>query len=92
LVLQALTTSARAVFKELVNHQLKDPRSPGLSLHELFKRMRNNLSVTSEVALKGHIAEFVSHHLVRMRSGAGARQCYYCTLPLETMQQIVAVA
>ena len=160
LVLQALTTGARAVFKELVSHQLKDPRSPGSPSESRPRATRPSpapararhphparrrsfharprplaasrctscasacaptsggpphlrpatllrpgaalpssqrpprrllRSVTSEVVLNEHIAEFVSHHhLVRMRSGAGSRLCYYCTLPLETMQQIAA--
>jgi len=42
-----------------------------------------------QVALKKHIAEFLDHHLVRTRSGTGGQQCYWCSLPGDTMKAIV---
>ena len=50
---------------------------------------KSKLITTSEAALKGHITEFVDHHLVRTRRGAGGRQCYYATLPKELAEKIV---
>ncbi len=59
-------------------------------MQALYALCRVKMIATSEAALKGHITEFVDHHLVRTRLGAASRQCYYCTLPKQMMEQIVA--
>ena len=46
-------------------------------------------ATSNEVALKKHIAEFTDHHLVRTRSGTGGQQCYWCSLPGDTMKAII---
>lgn len=89
-VLEALTTNARQVFLVLVQHQLDHPKSAGLSFPALYAACREKLCVSSEAALKGHVTEFIDHHLVRTRRGANEKQCYYCTLSPNMMQKIIA--
>lgn len=90
LVLGALTKNAQSVFKELLRQQLAEPKGAGMPFQALYALCRVKMIATSEAALKGHITEFVDHHLVRTRLGAASRQCYYCTLPKQMMEQIVA--
>ena len=92
LVLQALTANAQAVFKELVRHQIDNPRSAGLSFPQLYERCRANFSASSESALHRHINEFTDHHLVKTRKGDGGQQCFYCSLSADLMKEIVAPA
>ena len=89
-VLDALTANARQAFRVLLQHQLAEPKSAGLSFHQLYANCRAELCVSSEAALKGHVTEFTDHHLVRTRRGAGDKQCYFCTLPRDLMEQIVS--
>ena len=90
--LQALTANAQAVFKELVRHQIDNPRSAGLSFPQLYERCRANFSASSESALHRHINEFTDHHLVKTRKGDGGQQCFYCSLSADLMKEIVAPA
>uniref|UniRef100_A0A7S4B6P2 Origin recognition complex subunit 2 n=2 Tax=Chrysotila carterae TaxID=13221 RepID=A0A7S4B6P2_CHRCT len=92
IVLSALTTSARRVFSELLAHSLEAPASAGLAFSEIFHRVKSKLICTSEAALKGHITEFIDHHLVRTRRSDSGRQCYYATLPKSVAIQIVEQA
>ena len=88
LVLRAMTPNAVACFKQLISHQLDEPNSVGITFSALYTRCRKKLVVSSEAALKGFIAEFTDHHLLKMRAGAGGKQCVYCTLEKETMREI----
>ena len=88
IVLDALTSNARKVFKLLLGFQLDNPRSPGLAFSDLYKRARAAFATTNETALRKHIAEFTDHHLVRTRTGMGGQQCYFCSLPQDAMRVI----
>ena len=62
--------------EHLISHQLDNPRSAGLSFAELYGGARANFLATSEASLSKHLAEFITHDLVRKRSGAGGQQVY----------------
>ena len=53
-------------------------------------RRRKQWFATQESALRSHIAEFETHNLVRMRPAIDGQPCYYCVLPGNTMEQIIA--
>ena len=53
---------------------------------------RKNWFASTESALRQHIAEFETHSLVRTRPARDGQLCYYCVLPRNTMEQIVAAA
>ncbi|KAL1522232.1 hypothetical protein AB1Y20_021868 [Prymnesium parvum] len=89
-VLSQLTERARRAFRALCAFQLANPARAGLSLPEWCALGRGAWFATQESALRTHIAEYETHHLVRMRPAEDGQQCYYCVLPTSAMQQIVA--
>lgn len=89
-VLRQLTTNAQKAFLLLVQHQLDEPNSAGLSFPDFYLRCRDKFIATAEMSLRRHINEFEDHKLVRTRKGVGGTQCYYCTLSTEQQRQLVA--
>ena len=77
-VLGHLTTNAQKLFKLLINYQLDNPRTAGLSFAELYQRARVKYLASSESSLSKHITEFTTHDLVRKRAGPGGTQVYFC--------------
>ena len=89
IVLAALTQNARKVFKLLLTYQLENPGARGLAFTELMKRSKAAFAASNEKALKQHLNEFATHHLVATRSGVGGQEMLFCTLPADTMKQVV---
>lgn len=69
-VFQSLTTNARGIYKLVVNYQLKNGSSPnyqGISFKELYSCCRDAFLVSSEVALRAQLTEFLDHKLAKLK-------------------------
>ena len=76
---------------QIIKHQLANSNTQGLTFAALYERCRENFLVSSEGALKSHLAELKDHKVVRERSagvGAAGSRVLYAPLPPETLKSI----
>jgi origin recognition complex subunit 2 len=69
-VFQSLTTNARGIYILLVKYQLKSSGNPsyqGMSFKELYSACREAFLVSSDVALRAQLTEFLDHKLAKMK-------------------------
>lgn len=83
-VFQSLTSNARGIYILVVKHQLKNGRTPnyqGISFKELYSNCREAFLVSSDVALRAQLTEFLDHKLARLkRTADGAENI---TIPIK---------
>lgn len=69
-VFQSLTTNARGIYILVVKYQLKNSGSPsyqGISFKELYSTSREAFLVSSDVALRAQLTEFLDHKLAKLK-------------------------
>ncbi|XP_014254352.1 origin recognition complex subunit 2 isoform X2 [Cimex lectularius] len=68
-VYQSLTRNTREVFKILLNHQLNytGRQYPGMLFSELYRQCRDSFIVSSDLALRTQLTEFIDHQIVRWK-------------------------
>jgi origin recognition complex subunit 2 len=69
-VFQSLTTNARGIYILLMKHQLKsggNPNYQGISFKELYSSCRESFLVSSDVALRAQLTEFLDHKLAKLK-------------------------
>lgn len=69
-VFQSLTTNARGIYIIVVNYQLKNSGSAtyqGMTFKELYTKCREAFLVSSDVALRAQLTEFLDHKLAKMK-------------------------
>lgn len=69
--------------------QLENPGARGLAFPELMKRSKAAFAASNDKALKQHLGEFTTHHLVASRTGVGGQEVLFCTLPTDTMKKVI---
>uniref|UniRef100_A0A8C4NFP5 Origin recognition complex subunit 2 n=1 Tax=Eptatretus burgeri TaxID=7764 RepID=A0A8C4NFP5_EPTBU len=69
-VLHSLTPNARGIFALLAQYQLKHKDTtfyPGLSFQSCYQQCREAFLVSSDIALRAQLTEFLDHRLVRTK-------------------------
>lgn len=69
-VFQSLTTNARSIYVLIVKYQLKNIRNPnyqGISFKELYSSCREAFLVSTDVALRAQLTEFLDHKLAKLK-------------------------
>uniref|UniRef100_A0A1B6D3J5 Origin recognition complex subunit 2 n=1 Tax=Clastoptera arizonana TaxID=38151 RepID=A0A1B6D3J5_9HEMI len=69
-VFRSLTRNAREIFKLLLEDHLSNKSNQkyiGISLSELYRQSRDSMLVTSDLALRTQLTEFLDHQLVKWR-------------------------
>lgn len=69
-VFLSLTSNARGIYIVVVKFQLKNSGSPyykGMSFKELYEMCRGAFLVSSDVALRAQLTEFLDHKLAKMK-------------------------
>lgn len=69
-VFQSLNKNARGVYNVVVKYQLKHSGNPsyqGMTFKELYSACRENFLVSSDVALKSQLTEFLDHKLAKLK-------------------------
>ncbi len=77
-VLRSLNNNSKGIMAILIKHQLSSKTSQGLTFAALYERCRENFLVSSESALKNHLAELKDHKIVREVGLARAFVCAPC--------------
>lgn len=75
-VLRSLNNNSKGIMAIVIKHQLASKNSQGLTFAALYERCRENFLVSSESALKNHLAELKDHKIVREVS-ALTSDCWY---------------
>ncbi|CAK1546096.1 unnamed protein product [Leptosia nina] len=69
-VYQSLTTNARGIFNAIIEYQLENQKQShyqGLPFKDLYSKSREQFLVSSELALRAQLTEFLDHKLVRIK-------------------------
>ncbi|XP_037978290.2 origin recognition complex subunit 2 isoform X1 [Plutella xylostella] len=69
-VYASLTTNAKGIFNIIIQHQLdndKQAHYQGLPFRDLYSKSREQFLVSSDVALRAQLTEFLDHRLVRTK-------------------------
>ncbi|XP_028178107.1 origin recognition complex subunit 2 [Ostrinia furnacalis] len=69
-VYQSLTTNAKGIFNIIIKYQLENQKLShyqGLPFKDLYSKCREQFLVSSDLALRAQLTEFLDHKLVRMK-------------------------
>lgn len=69
-VFLSLTSNARGIYILVVKYQLKNSGTPnyqGISFKELYSTCREAFLVSSDIALRAQLTEFLDHKLAKMK-------------------------
>lgn len=69
-VFQSLTANARGIYVLLIKHQLEHSKVPnyqGISIDDLYRACREAFLVSSLVALRAQLTEFLDHKLAKLK-------------------------
>ncbi len=69
-VFQSLTSNARGIYLLLVKYNLKNSSSPsyqGMTFKDLYSGCRESFLVSSGIALRAQLTEFLDHKLAKMK-------------------------
>ncbi|CAG4992464.1 unnamed protein product [Parnassius apollo] len=69
-VYQSLTSNAKGIFNIIIEYQLanhKQTHYQGISLKELYSKSREQFLVSSDLALRAQLTEFLDHKLVKIK-------------------------
>ncbi|XP_055524487.1 origin recognition complex subunit 2 [Wyeomyia smithii] len=69
-VFNSLTTNSRGIFLAIVRHQLANkgnPHYPGMLFKDLYSSCREAFLVSTDLALRAQLTEFIDHKLVKVK-------------------------
>ncbi|CAG9795201.1 unnamed protein product [Diatraea saccharalis] len=69
-VYQSLTSNAKGIFSIIINYQLENQRVAhyqGLPFKDLYSKCREQFLVSSDLALRAQLTEFLDHKLVKIK-------------------------
>ncbi|KAI4482701.1 hypothetical protein M0804_008554 [Polistes exclamans] len=79
----SLTSNARAMYNLLIQHQLDNNNNSdfsGMAFKDLYRTARENFLVSTDLALRAQLTEFIDHKLVRTKRNKDGTECL--TIPL----------
>ncbi|XP_063704434.1 origin recognition complex subunit 2 [Culicoides brevitarsis] len=83
-VFLSLTTNGRGIYMIIVRSQLNNKGNPnyqGMAFKDLYSSCRENFLVSSDLALRAQLTEFLDHKMVKIkRAGDGTE---YLNIPIE---------
>jgi hypothetical protein len=89
-VMRSLNSNARGIFGLLIKEQIEGKGKAGMTLATLFERCRECFLSSTQVALKGHLAELRDHKLLRERRAADGSQVLYVPMSSEALRLVWA--
>ncbi|XP_046402731.1 origin recognition complex subunit 2 isoform X2 [Ischnura elegans] len=72
-VYNSLTSNAKGVFMIILKYQLEkrgNANYAGISFRDLYWKSREAFLLSSDLALRAQLTEFVDHHIIKSRAGA----------------------
>ncbi|XP_046993211.1 origin recognition complex subunit 2 isoform X1 [Schistocerca americana] len=84
-VFKALTTNARSIFLLIAQRHIENKDNSnfrGVLFRDLYQACRDALLVSSDLALRSQLTDFLDHHMLRSRRGADGSE--YLHIPVES--------
>ncbi|XP_063377150.1 origin recognition complex subunit 2 [Cydia fagiglandana] len=89
---QSLTTNAKGIFNIIIQYQLdnhKQPHYQGLPFKELYSKSREQFLVSSDIALRAQLTEFLDHKLVKMKRTYDGSENLFIPIDNSLLQQFL---
>lgn len=83
-VFLSLTTNGRGIYMIIVQSQLNNKGNPnyqGLAFKDLYSSCRENFLVSSDLALRAQLTEFLDHKMVKIKRSSDGTE--YLNIPIE---------
>ncbi|XP_070502762.1 origin recognition complex subunit 2 [Chironomus tepperi] len=83
-VFMSLTSNAKGIYMLLVKYQIKNTSNQnyqGMIFKDLYSACREAFLVSSDIALRAQLTEFLDHKLARMKRGVDGAE--YITIPIK---------
>ncbi|XP_044742285.1 origin recognition complex subunit 2 isoform X2 [Chrysoperla carnea] len=83
-IFQSLTTNARGIFNIIIKHHLdnkKDAHYQGISFKDLYWSCREAFLVSSDIALRAQLTEFLDHKLIKSKRNLDGAELLH--IPIE---------
>ncbi|XP_037913037.1 origin recognition complex subunit 2 [Hermetia illucens] len=90
-VFQSLTSNARKIFLLIAKEQLKvdDTNYPGLPFKDLYWLARESFLVSSDLALRAQLTEFLDHKLIKSKRTADGTEHLRIPIACNLLQQFL---
>ncbi|KAJ8866725.1 hypothetical protein PR048_032586 [Dryococelus australis] len=91
-VFRSLTNNAKEIFLLVVKHQLTNKSNAsytGFAFRDLYRACREDLLVSSDLALRAQLSEFLDHHLVKSRRGIDGTEILTIPIGNNILQQFI---
>lgn len=84
-VFQSLTTNAKGIYLILIKYEIDGKENvqqyQGLPFKELYSKCRESFLVSSDMALRTQLTEFVDHKMIKIRRAADGTE--YLSIPID---------
>ncbi|XP_067004819.2 origin recognition complex subunit 2 [Anabrus simplex] len=91
-VFRSLTNNAKSIFLLMAQYQLNQKETSnfsGMPFRDLYSSCRDSLLVSSDLALRSQLTEFLDHRLVRTRRGADGSELLLIPIKADILSQFV---
>ncbi|KAF9806828.1 hypothetical protein SFRURICE_015921 [Spodoptera frugiperda] len=90
-VYQSLTTNAKGIFKIIIEYQLENQKQnyQGLPFKDLYSKCREQFLVSSDLALRAQLTEFLDHKLVKMKRTYDGSENLVIPIDITLLQQFL---
>ncbi|KAL2715122.1 origin recognition complex subunit 2 [Vespula squamosa] len=91
-VFLSLTSNARAIYKLLIQYQLDNSDSSdfsGMAFKDLYRISREGFLVSTDLALRAQLTEFIDHKLVRTKRNKDGTECLIIPLNNNLLKQFL---
>lgn len=82
-VFLSLTTNSKSIYIKIVKHQLENDKNQyyqGLAFKDLYMSCRDDFIVSSDLALRAQLTEFIDHKMVKTKRSVDGTE--YLSIPL----------
>nr|XP_050856999.1 origin recognition complex subunit 2 isoform X1 [Vespula vulgaris] len=91
-VFLSLTSNARAIYKLLIQYQLDNSNTSdfsGMAFKDLYRISREGFLVSTDLALRAQLTEFIDHKLVRTKRNKDGTECLIIPLNNNLLKQFL---
>ncbi|XP_047358629.1 origin recognition complex subunit 2 [Vespa velutina] len=91
-VFLSLTSNARAIYKLLIQYQLDNSNASdfsGMAFKDLYRISREGFLVSTDLALRAQLTEFIDHKLVRTKRNKDGTECLIIPLNNNLLKQFL---
>lgn len=89
-VFNSLTKNSQGIFIIMVKNQLElGNQKVGISFRELYQECRNELLISSDVALRAQLKEFIDHMILKQKKSADGEEKFVITMENSILRQFL---